>query len=188
MKITKEEIKSLDRVVEFVQLTPEKCLSAIQLNITTFYDPFRFENGIVKNWLDVWYVDRLKEKYATNGSPSTASASPTSPNSSSSGDSAILESGGSSPNSLLNSPSSHLTSMTNSSWSISPNDPLLTNQNGLNGKNCFMHHSSCDSSSSAENSSNENSNDYELMASFDIHYILELYFNELIGFFFVPII
>ncbi len=67
-KITKEEIKSLDRVVEFVQLTNEKCLSAFQLNMTSFYDPIRFENGIVKNWLDVWYVDRLKEKYALNES------------------------------------------------------------------------------------------------------------------------
>jgi hypothetical protein len=66
VKITKEEIKSLDRVVEFVQLTTEKCLSAFQLNITTFYDPNRFENGIVKNWLDVWYVDRLKEKYSSS--------------------------------------------------------------------------------------------------------------------------
>ncbi len=64
VKITKEEIKSLDRVVEFVQLTSDKCLSAFQLNITSFFDPKRFENGIVKNWLDVWYVDRLKEKYA----------------------------------------------------------------------------------------------------------------------------
>jgi hypothetical protein len=59
-------------VVEFVQLTTEKCLSAFQLNLTAFFDPTRFENGIVKNWLDVWYVDRLKEKYAaisenTNG-------------------------------------------------------------------------------------------------------------------------
>ena len=67
-QITKEEIKSLDRVVEFVQLTNDKCLSAFQLNITSFFDPLRFENGIVKNWLDVWYVDRLKEKYALNDS------------------------------------------------------------------------------------------------------------------------
>ena len=52
MQITKEEIKSLDRVVEFVQLTNDKCLSAFQLNITSFFDPVRFENGIVKNWLD----------------------------------------------------------------------------------------------------------------------------------------
>jgi hypothetical protein len=66
VKITKEEIKSLDRVVEFVQLTNDKCLSAFQLNITTFFDPARFENGIVKNWLDVWYVQRLKEKYSTS--------------------------------------------------------------------------------------------------------------------------
>jgi len=68
VKITKEEIKSLDRVVEFVQLTNDKCLSAFQLNMTSFFDPLRFENGIVKNWLDVWYVDRLKEKYALNES------------------------------------------------------------------------------------------------------------------------
>ncbi len=68
IKITKEEIKSLDRVVEFVQLTNDKCLSAFQLNITSFYDPIRFENGIIKNWLDIWYVDRLKEKYALNDS------------------------------------------------------------------------------------------------------------------------
>ena len=42
--------------------------------MTSFYDPVRFENGIVKNWLDVWYVDRLKEKYANNdsGAPSGA--------------------------------------------------------------------------------------------------------------------
>lgn len=61
VKITKEEIKSLDRVVEFVQLTPEKCLASLKVNLTAFYDPVRFENGIVKEWLDVWYVDRLKE-------------------------------------------------------------------------------------------------------------------------------
>ncbi len=64
VKITKEEIKSLDRrLVEFVQLTEEKCLQAFQLNLTCFFDAKRFENGIIKNWLDVWYVDRLKEKY-----------------------------------------------------------------------------------------------------------------------------
>jgi hypothetical protein len=90
VKITKEEIKSLDRVVEFVQLTSDKCLSAFQLNITSFFDPKRFENGIVKNWLDVWYVDRLKEKYAqtecnnkdsfsTNFSGSSSTALTTSP-------------------------------------------------------------------------------------------------------------
>ena len=66
MKITKEEIKSLDRVVEFVQLTSEKCLSAFQLNLTSFYEPERFMNGIVKDWLDVWYVNCLKEKYSFN--------------------------------------------------------------------------------------------------------------------------
>jgi len=62
VKITKEEIKSLDRVVEFVQLTSDKCLSAFQLNITSFFDPKRFENGIVKNWLDVWYVHFFNSK------------------------------------------------------------------------------------------------------------------------------
>jgi hypothetical protein len=64
VKITKEEIKSLDRVVEFVQLTSDKCLSAIQLNITSFFDPKRFENGIVKNWLDVWYVLLFKSYFS----------------------------------------------------------------------------------------------------------------------------
>jgi hypothetical protein len=64
VKITKEEIKSLDRrLVEFVQLTEDKCMQAFQINLTCFYDASRFENGIIKNWLDVWYVDRLKEKY-----------------------------------------------------------------------------------------------------------------------------
>ncbi len=64
VKITKEEIKSLDRrLVEFVQLTEDKCMQAFQINLTCFYDATRFENGIIKNWLDVWYVDRLKEKY-----------------------------------------------------------------------------------------------------------------------------
>ena len=55
VKITKEEIKSLDRrLVEFVQLTEEKCMQAFQINLTCFYDASRFENGIIKNWLDVW--------------------------------------------------------------------------------------------------------------------------------------
>ncbi len=44
-------------------MTTEKCLSAFQLNLTTFYDPIRSQNGIVKNWIDVWYVECLKEMY-----------------------------------------------------------------------------------------------------------------------------
>lgn len=77
VKITKEEIRSLDRVVEFVQLTEEKCLEAFQLNLTNFFDPKKFENGIVKDWLDIWYVERLKEKYASDSvvsSPSSLSS------------------------------------------------------------------------------------------------------------------
>lgn len=77
VKITKEEIRSLDRVVEFVQLTEQKCLEAFQLNLTNFFDPRKYENGIVKDWLDIWYVERLKEKYASDSvvsSPSSISS------------------------------------------------------------------------------------------------------------------
>lgn len=64
VRITKEVIKSLDRrVVEFVQLTEDKCMQAFQINLTCFYDAARFQNGIIKNWLDVWYVERLKERH-----------------------------------------------------------------------------------------------------------------------------
>lgn len=116
VKITKEEIKSLDRVVEFVQLTNDKCLSAFQLNITSFFDPLRFENGIVKNWLDVWYVDRLKEKYALNDSNGSMT------NTNSSGFQSTSYS-------LQNTGS-------NSSWSIMPQ---------LNEVNsCFLHTTNCD--------------------------------------------
>lgn len=77
VKITKEEIKSLDRVVEFVQLTSDKCLDAFKLNMATFYDPKRFQNGIVKDWLDTWYVQRLKEMYAMNDTSRELLSSPT---------------------------------------------------------------------------------------------------------------
>ncbi|CAF0949449.1 unnamed protein product [Brachionus calyciflorus] len=74
VKITKEEIKSLDRVVEFVQLTEQKCLEAFQLNLSSFFDPKKFENGIVKDWLDIWYVERLKEKFAGDSATSSPTA------------------------------------------------------------------------------------------------------------------
>jgi hypothetical protein len=120
VKITKEEIKSLDRVVEFVQLTDEKCLSAFQLNITSFYDPIRFENGIVKNWLDVWYVDRLKEKYALNESTSTQLS-----------------------NSNNNQVSYNNSSGSTSSWSIMP-QLNETNSCFLHTINCDHKDSECD--------------------------------------------
>lgn len=46
-----------------MQLTIEKCLSAFQINLTTFYDPIRSQNGIVKEWIDVWYVESLKTMF-----------------------------------------------------------------------------------------------------------------------------
>lgn len=160
-------------MVEFVQLTPEKCLSAFQLNITSFYDPNRFENGIVKNWLDVWYVDRLKEKYSNsnefqqqqqqqlsspNSSPSSQhnSLSPQSPGGCS------LTSSLSSPSSLslsispLSTPTTTSSSASHgcNSWSVSLNDPILkhhsTSQSQLfssfgsaSRSNCFLHTSNC---------------------------------------------
>lgn len=138
VKITKEEIKSLDRVVEFVQLTPEKCLSAFQLNLTSFYDPTRFDNGIVKNWLDVWYVDRLKEKYAQCSSPPSPSSSPNNSSDLSSSPSSAASFSSLPPQSTFSS---------SSSWSISPNDPLLSLGQGwsTSGHGLFVHHSNCDS-------------------------------------------
>lgn len=120
VKITKEEIKSLDRVVEFVQLTNDKCLSAFQLNITSFYDPVRFENGIIKNWLDVWYVDRLKEKYALNESNGSMTSQVSSNN---------LQQ-------KLSSSYNSITPGSSSSWSIMPQ----LNENG----SCFLHTTNCD--------------------------------------------
>jgi len=120
VKITKEEIKMLDRVVEFVQLTSDKCLTAFQLNITTFFDPIRFENGIVKNWLDVWYVDRLKEKYSiVNTSNCSESSSNTT-------------------NANLNVNSLNTIS---SSWSNFASSNHLSSSKS--GNNCFLHTSNC---------------------------------------------
>lgn len=137
VKITKEEIKSLDRVVEFVQLTPEKCLSAFQLNITSFYDPFRFENGIVKNWLDVWYVERLKEKYAFNDASSSNCISQQTPP-----PSASLTPSMSSASSLCHSTTSW--SMTTSdSVSVKNSSHFLFNTNNNTKSNCFLHTSNC---------------------------------------------
>ena len=126
VKITKEEIKSLDRVVEFVQLTSEKCLSAFQLNLTSFYDPKRFENGIVKNWLDVWYVDRLKEKYSLNECKELYSTA----------------GGGASPN-----PASILSGLSqNSSWSMNP-QPFPSSTSSFFGSktssSCFLQTFNC---------------------------------------------
>ena len=128
-------------MVEFVQLTNEKCLAAFQLNITAFYDPARFENGIVKNWLDVWYVDRLKEKYAHNESTLNkdfiCSASSTS--------------GASYSQSL--SPVSNLTGsnqLYSSSWSPMMLPPVMSasptsSPSGSSSSNsCFLQTSQCD--------------------------------------------
>jgi len=176
VKITKEEIKSLDRVVEFVQLTPAKCMSAFQLNLTSFYDPARFEHGIVKNWLDVWYVDRLKEKYAqsspntTSSSCSSSSSSSPSPNNSDLGFSSPSSSGyysSSSSSSSLPSPShSHMHTSASfsgiSSWAVTPNDPISSwsgwsnsasssSSNSASGHSgLFVHHSNCDSGDSGD--------------------------------------
>lgn len=120
VKITKEEIKSLDRVVEFVQLTNDKCLSAFQLNITSFYDPIRFENGIIKNWLDIWYVDRLKEKYALNDSNGSMAS----------------QVSGNNIQQKLSTPYNSITPGSSSSWSIMPQ----LNENS----SCFLHTTNCD--------------------------------------------
>ena len=80
VRITKEVIKSLDRrVVEFVQLTEDKCMQAFQINLTCFYDAGRFQNGIIKNWLDVWYVERLKERHNFPFQAKSVMTSPTGP-------------------------------------------------------------------------------------------------------------
>ena len=122
VKITKEEIKSLDRVVEFVQLTAEKCLSAFQLNITTFYDPNRFENGIVKNWLDVWYVDRLKEKYSS---------------------SSISDINSNNNNQNVNTNTS-IVNISPSSWSnFNPNSTNFFAAKSSSSNSCFLHTSNC---------------------------------------------
>jgi len=128
VKITKEEIKSLDRVVEFVQLTHDKCLLAFQLNMTSFYDPIRFENGIVKNWLDVWYVDRLKEKYALNESSINKDFLCTSTTTTTTSSSSTMS---------YSLPTTFGT-MSSSSWSMAPQQ--YTNET----TSCFLHTTNCD--------------------------------------------
>lgn len=101
-----------------MQLTNDKCLSAFQLNMTSFYDPIRFENGIVKNWLDVWYVDRLKEKYALN-------------------ESSINKDFLCSTSSLQVNTMSYSLPATLNSWSMIPQSTAETNS-------CFLHTTNCD--------------------------------------------
>lgn len=150
VKITKEEIKSLDRVVEFVQLTSEKCLSAFQLNLTSFYDPKRFENGIVKNWLDVWYVDRLKEKYSLNECKElyNTSGSTTSPNPASNTQSSYSILSGLNPN--------------NNSWSMNPQPfpAATTSFFGSKTNNCFLQTFNCLDETSAYSSLPASSTSY----------------------------
>jgi hypothetical protein len=99
--------------------------------MTSFYDPIRFENGIVKNWLDVWYVDRLKEKYALNESNINkdflCSSTTTSSTSSSSSTNTNNVSSYSLPSNLANS------------WSMIPQTPVDAAANS-----CFLHTTNCD--------------------------------------------